>query len=139
VPGAACACPDGSTGSADCLSDGTFYACVCPTGDIAVYESCGLTEDCESLADRCQSLTVTYPDTGTWTGGLCTYGCVNDADCIAGSTGEAGACYVILGLPDAVCYERCFDDLDCPGGFRCVEATDDLGNPLGDAICLPGN
>jgi hypothetical protein len=103
-----------------------------------VYGNCDSTAECESLADRCESLTVTYPDTGTFTEGLCTYSCLGDGDCVTGSTGENGACYVILGLPEALCYERCFDDLDCTFGFRCVEATDELGNPLGDAICLPG-
>jgi hypothetical protein len=103
-----------------------------------VYGNCDTTSECESLADRCQDLTITYTDTGTFNAGLCTYACSSDSECVSGSTGENGACYTILGLTSSVCYERCFDDLDCAYNFRCVDATDEAGNPLGDAICLPG-
>jgi len=103
-----------------------------------VYGNCDSTAECESLADRCQVLSVTYPDTGaTFTEGFCTYGCIDDSDCVTGSTGELGACYTLpdLGPSDAVCYERCLDDLDCTFGFICADTT---GGLPGDSICIPG-
>lgn len=136
--GAICDCPDGSAGTQSCFTDGSYDACLCSVTATPIYESCATVDECEALADRCQSVTITYADTGTFMGAHCTNGCVTDADCVTGSTGEAGACYTILGLPNAVCYERCFDDLDCASGYRCVDATDEVGNPLGDSICLPG-
>ena len=92
-----------------------------------VYDPCFDGADCEALADACFS--VTNPANGI-TDNFCSVGCNSDRDCPFDARGDVGACLSVEGGLQ-ICYERCFDDLDCPSGFGCFDTT------VADPICLP--
>jgi hypothetical protein len=96
------------------------------------YAQCAVVTDCNTLAEDCYYITY-----GGITDGLCTSQCASDASCVAGVTGESGACYDVMGSGVLLCYERCFSNADCPGGYLCFD-TFDPGTGVADAICLPG-
>ncbi len=102
------------------------------------YAPCYDDGECDGR-DFCAWHELSYPDpydsrrTVVVEDGICTHGCGSDAQCPDSPvSGLQGACYDIgYGL---LCYERCFDDYDCPSGFYCVST---VGGVTGDAICLP--
>lgn len=87
------------------------------------YEPCAFDEDCPIDAE-CWESSVDYGDVIV-TDAMCTYECSFDDECV-----DDGRC-VDAGGP-ALCYSRCFDDLDCWEGFACVDLYDDF-----DPVCAP--
>jgi len=97
-----------------------------------IYDTCGVVGECEGLADTCYATSIDYGDYVA-TNNTCSLFCTSDAQCPNGSTGEAGGCYDVSG--DFVCYERCFNDADCPSSIDFVCA--DVAGSGGDSICIP--
>lgn len=118
-------------GAVGLLASGCFVSVNDDPVYLDTYEPCDVSSDCVP-GDDCVDITVTNPDGFTVNDGMCTHGCVSDADCPT-SPGSllAGACYEVGGA-SALCYERCDFDSDCPFGFACYPTS---GVP--DAICLP--
>ena len=107
----------GST--AGCVVDDTYAFCVDDN-------------DCSDLDDQCIFLDVP----GVTSGSFCTHGCSGDFDCES-NFGFAGACYDVQGSGVPLCYQTCFDDLDCYSSSVCIEAL--LPGGVSDFICLPDN
>src|SRR5687768_14903202 len=92
---------------------------------LGVYEPCYDSVDCAVPSEACFEIGIDHGSHYA-VDGMCTLGCIDDADCPFG-----GGCYAVQSQ-DYLCYQRCFDDLDCPSGFACI---DTFGGAR-DAICL---
>lgn len=87
------------------------------------YEPCSFDDQCP-LDAECWDIEVDYGDVIV-ADANCTYTCEFDDECV-----YDGRCLDAAGPP--LCYERCFDDLDCFDGFACIDLADDL-----DPVCAP--
>ena len=92
------------------------------------YDRCDFDSDCDSFL--CEPVTAEWPGDRITTDGICTRGCLDEFDCDFTATGQRGTCASLGGGP-FLCYETCFDDRDCAGGFRCGGITGDV------FVCLP--
>lgn len=99
----------------------------CSNDDGRAYDLCRDSSDCRDTLDGCSII-----DTATTRAGICTNSCASDFDCPFDRREIRGACLSIGGSP-FVCFERCFDDLDCPSSFFCTPTT----GGAAETICLP--
>lgn len=119
---------------------------------IPVYDACYTVDDCVATATRCEELSVEFVGFD-YVNSICTLGCEAEgavsADCPRAWVGLFGSCYpssVAGGIDDTfICFDPCFVDDDCQGGFRCLGAeglcgADRVSCPVDqdDAICVPG-
>lgn len=108
------------------------------------YSTCTYDTDCTGnggLTDYC----VTYDpkmagQTGSFPVDICTVECTFDTDCPDSSNGYTGFCAPYNSVADGqVCIERCDYDVDCDGGFICVQmrTIPSLGIDSDEGICAP--
>lgn len=93
-----------------------------------IYETCDFDSDCEAATDGCFGVTVNY-GTHVASDNMCSLNCASHAECI-----DNGRCYDVGGSGVFICYQSCFDDLDCPAFWSCIST---VGGVPFDAICLP--
>ncbi|MGF1468159.1 MAG: hypothetical protein ACFCGT_18725 [Sandaracinaceae bacterium] len=133
-----------------CLSDvDCFATSVCAplpdrrTGDVlsvcvpnnqaslsTLYTACAETAQCD-VPEACFEIETDFS-----VGRFCSLDCVDDFDCP--STTDLGAfCIRAAGdiNPD-ICYQRCFDDLDCFSSSICVDLIDDEHGAM-LPVCVP--
>ena len=103
-----------------------FVIASCGTSDgevVVVTQPCAVSEECPDFTD-CYAVEAAYIDVIV-TDTLCTNPCTFDDECALG-----GKCVLVDVEP--LCYARCLDDLDCWGGYGCVDWDLDF-----DPVCLP--
>lgn len=117
-----------------------------------VYDACFTVDDCVETATLCEELRVDFAGFD-YVNSICTLTCEAEgslsSDCPRALVGLFGSCYpssVAGGIDDTlICFDPCFFDEDCQGGFRCLGAAGLCGADLAscpiyenDAICVPG-
>ncbi len=104
-------------------------SCLPEVAAVPVYDPCGLVDECESIATRCQEIVADWDDR-TSRNNICTYECVDSSECVTSPNGLQGICVSFPGTP-FLCYEQCEDGADCGAGFDCGSIDG------GFRVCLP--
>jgi hypothetical protein len=90
----------------------------------SVYAQCTSGSQCD--ASDCWPVTVEYENASV-SQALCTYSCAAHDDCDFG-----GRCFAVGDTP-ALCYQPCYEDIDCRTGFTCADIDEAI-----EKACLPG-